>query len=62
MSLREEEGHEQDLDDNPDTIKDVVFPCKVFETDGVDELVEEACETNPDLEYRDTLRTGVVWE
>jgi len=62
VSFREEEEHEQDLDDNPDAIRDVVFPCKVLEADGVDELVEEASDTDPDLEDRDTLCATVVRE
>jgi len=62
VGLREEEEHEQNFDGNPDAIRDVVFPCEVFEADGVDELVEEASGTTPSLEDRDTLRTTVIWE
>jgi len=62
VSLREEEERDQDLDGNPGAIRDVVFPPKVLQADGVDELVEETNGTATGLEDYDTPCTDVVWE
>ena len=62
MSLREEEERDQDLDGNPDAIRDVVSPSNVLQTDGIYELVEETNGTATGLEDHHTPCTDVVWE
>lgn len=58
----EEEVDEDDLEREEDNVGDVVFPAGIADTDGVDELVEEAGATTPPLEDGDTLSTNVVGE
>jgi len=62
VSLGEEEERDQDLDDNPDAIRSVVFPSNVLQTDGVDELVEETNRTATSLKDHVTPCTDMVWE
>lgn len=60
MSLTEVDNDQ--LNTNPDTVENVVFPAKVVKTNGVDLLVENQSDLNKQVHQHETLGADVEWK
>lgn len=55
--LKDEQVAVRGFEDEPAAVYDVVFPCDMFECDGVDVLVEDEGKGNDEVEDVETLGT-----
>jgi len=62
LGLDDEEVEEDTLEEEPDNIDEIVFPCNSIKSNRVDVLVEDERKGNGEVEDGEALGAELVWQ
>jgi len=62
LCLDDEHVAEEQLEDEPTAVNDIVFPPDIAKSDGIDVLIEDEGEGNDEAEEGEALGTEGIWE